>query len=306
MTTTNHISERVALIKIRMPTMVWDVRDEREGEAMAAGGGAQKSAVKIYKRMIPDAFRRMMNEANHDLDVAWKGSRVAPVSLPYEDGGWRACRASSLPDIRDAVERAIAKRREVIEYGRVNWESFRAMARAQLGSLFREELFPRKSELDRIEEPKFQARPVPSVDFRWEGLSDAEMESAKAALLHDRDAALGKATAEIGEVLRDMLTQMSTALGEADQKGTQYGKMAATAKRAAEALRKLNLSGSPEIDSTIDGVERVLAEGSPETLRESRIARGTKRAAVNAELSKLGALFGFASPAAEPAKEEQA
>ena len=132
-----------------------------------------------------------------------------------------------------------------------------------------------------------------SGDFRVEGLRQDEIDAIRAEVDERIEDATAEAMAGARERLGDVVRNMAAALG--DPKKTFHDTLVGNARDLCDVLKRLNVTGDPELEAMRARVERELTQTTTEDIRSDPAKRRTvadRAAKIGAD---MGSFYGAAS-----------
>lgn len=186
-------------------------------------------------------------------------------SLPFEDGGWRICKAESFmelteglsplkSDYEDFAEKHVVEQRDKLE----------VIARKRLGSMFNE--FPSESDLRGRFVADFDSKSI-TLNGRIEGLTEEAANMVAESERRRLQEGLTGAVESILNTLAWLVEDMAGRIGKETQKRTRYGGLIETVRGVCQPLRALNITNDPAIANLIVETERRLTAFTADSLR---------------------------------------
>ncbi len=206
-------------------------------------------------------------------------------TLPWDDHGGRLLPTTNYFDYLNGIN----KFRDTFETEVANfiraYPSLKQDAYLRLNALFEEKDYPDVENLKTKYAFKNQIIPVPDADDFRVNLSSEEVESIKdsieqqvqdstEAAMHDLWKRLFKVVGHMAERLKDPENKFKNTLVE-------------NIEDLCELLPKLNITGDPELDKTVDEIRSKLTMNYPQTLRDNSIVRNKTAQAAQKILNKM-------------------
>ena len=216
------------------------------------------------------------------------------LSAPWLDGGLRIVASKSLIETKIKIEAAIREFENTVDLFLAAYDDLIAKDRIALNGTFRASDYPSKDRLRAKFAARIEVLPLPSRDFRVEGISAAVCAELTAEM--DRQTADRVADAKkdlIGRIQDRVATLAAKVSAMTDQSRFHASTLGNVSEVCAE-VKAANFDGDPMIDALADKIEAAIKPLDAEAIRDNETARAeAKQTAENALAEISAAMAGF-------------
>ena len=279
-----HTRALLVSLTIRM----WTARkyDKAVTRDVTASHGATGDAARVNKLLLPGdcpEYRKLttlmgsMRAEHYARTLAWSddGARVLPTAgfMAYAD--WYRTKAAEVQEARDEFVAAYPLLREE--------------ERVRMGGLFKDADYPSTIDVSARFECNVQYWPVPATgDLRVDLASD-QIAAIEASIGDRLQAATAGAMADAWGRLHDAVAKMSERLN--DPEAVFRDTLVDNVRAVVGALKTLNVTNSPELETLRARAEADLTAHDADTLRESDSTRKDTAAKADAILAAMAGLY---------------
>jgi len=280
------ISERAMLASLNVSQ--WTARrlDKQETAALNSSAQAVEGAARVNKSLLPTS----MNLVNLQKKTGAVRTYFYEQTRPWAMDGPRIFPSANYMTFTDAMRDHINEWKSLKNKFLNAYDDDVTEAQRSLGSMFKPEDYPSRTELEYKFNISLAFMPVPDErDWRVD-LADEEVERLRANVEMQVQAGVSKAMEENWQQVADVIRRAHKRLS--DPKGVFRDTLVENAVQLVNILPSMNLTDDPELERVRRELEKTLASHNPQTLRDAPAVRQQ----VSDKLAKLDAEFGHLFP----------
>ncbi len=244
------------------------------------------------------SVRKKIMQGSELSAVAAAAQRVRLVteklSAPWLDGGLRIVASKSLIDAKLKIEKEIRDFEATVEGFLSARDSIIARDRVDLNGTFRESDYPSAHSLRSKFSARLEVLPLPTNDFRVEGIADsicaelaAEMESNTLARVTDAKRDL------IGRI-RERVATLASKLAAMNNESRFHASTLENVTEACAEVRAANFDEDQTINDLASKIETAVSSLSSDAIRETQTARVEAKEIATKALAEINeAMAGF-------------
>lgn len=285
MATTSNLSNKAMLVSLSISYWTGKASDERVIDEISKKHSAEKNAHEYHKLLVDPAAINAVKAArsrartyHFDKTLPWidGGTRILPSALYFEY-------SKAMHDFKGEYETAVAA--FLKSYSKLKGE-----ARKRLGSLYRDEDYPRPETLIRKFGWSMDVFPIPDkADWRVDLGGKAEAEIKKQ--IDDRiKAATEVAVRDLWNRLHDAVAPLAEKMKEVDP--TFRNSLIGNIKEIVGVMGKMNITGDSDLTAMAKKIEADLSKLNPEELRDDPKLRKKAADAADEILKKMAGYIG--------------
>lgn len=260
------LADKAMLANLRVRTWTRSKTEQDVTEEVASNHSSDVNMGRYSKQLLPrEAFAGILKAWNK-ADAEYR-----MYTLPWLDSGFRILSSASYFKFTQMMREDETEFNKAVESFIKVFPKHIEDARQRLGSLFKEDDYPKPKTLRDRFSFGYRILPLPAAeDFRILGLSDEEMETVRAEAEASQKEAVKQALADVARRIEDVVGHMAKRLNSGS---TFRDTLVSNVFEMAELIPALNITDDPMLVDISNRMRETLCAFSPDQLRTNNTAR---------------------------------
>ena len=280
------LSDKALLVQLKVSQMTGRKYDRRATEQVAQQNGATMMAGRYNKSLFP------VND--HLTHIHQKTTLIRKKyynnTLPWGLEGTQILPSANYLNFMTDFRKEKSEWQLLVDTFFKEYPKLTANAQTFLGQLYNKADYPPLYEVQRKFSMDMTVMPVPSSDFRCEGLDNSELVGIRSDIDRQVYKASQNAMKEAWQRLYDRVKHMAETL--ADPAKNFKNTLVENTQDICSVLTRLNFADDPNLEELRQEVEGKLANNHPESLRNDPDLRRDKASEAREIMDKMGAFMG--------------
>lgn len=279
------LKERAMLVTLSVSYWTGRAADERVIDEVTKKHGTDRDAHEYRKILVAPAAVK----AFHAVRNAARQYHFEKT-LPWIDGGTRILPSGFYFDYTEKMREFRSEYETEIQRFLGNYTKLKGEARKRLGTLFREEDYPKTDELRAKFEWKQAVLPIPDKDDWRVSLGEKADAEIRKQIDDQVKVAMQIATKDLWTRLYDVVEKLAEKLKDAE--GVFRDSLLGNITELVDLLPKMNVGGDPQLDKMTARVKKELAGFKLTDLREDKKVRKNAGDAADKILKAMAGYIG--------------